>query len=245
MIESSTPGTLLVSADFPMGSEQSLGATRLLEIFSRHRIPATWSVGDPGRSRLARLLLSSPLPHEIAILGDASWVGVRAGRTRLAAELTRRCEAAEAAGIHVRTLALRETSLQDHWDLLAKHRIRVVRTGIVTQTPSASVRPRSIRMGVWQTAPSASLPDETRWWPERSGLRAAQAAAAGAMVHWLVDGARCDQRHLRIIDRVLSYAAACQQSGRLKFSTIGGAVAAVATGHQATRPIRSILRSAA
>lgn len=245
MIEKSPAGTLVVSVDFPAGAEHLVGVSRLLEIFSKHRLPATWAVSNPGRSQLASLVLASPLRHEMAILADSSWIGSRAGRTRLAMELARRTDAATTAGIVVRTLALRETSLLDHWDLLAKHRIRVVRNAVVTQTPSAFVRPRAARVGVWHTSPSARLPDDTRWWPERSGHRAVQAAAAGALVHLLIDGPRCDQRHLRIVDRVLAYAAQCQASHMIHVATLEAAVARLVGQQQALRPLRSILRVAA
>ena len=55
----------------------------LLNQFSRHELPATWSVADPANAPVSRRVTSMGAGHEIAIAGDASWLG--AGRANSAA----------------------------------------------------------------------------------------------------------------------------------------------------------------
>src|SRR3989304_2860921 len=63
---------------------------QLFEMFNRHRLPATWAVGDPAHSAAAGLVAASETRHDLALLGDRYWIGKTAGRTRFARELARR-----------------------------------------------------------------------------------------------------------------------------------------------------------
>ena len=47
----------------------------LVAIMDAHRVPATWTVSDPAHSAATPLILKSAVDHELAILGDANWVG--------------------------------------------------------------------------------------------------------------------------------------------------------------------------
>ena len=50
-------------------------ADQLLEIFARYELPATWSLGDPTIAGPTERIASHHAGHEIALAGDASWVG--------------------------------------------------------------------------------------------------------------------------------------------------------------------------
>src|SRR5262245_42401944 len=73
---------------------------RLVECFDSNRLPATWAVNDPAHSAATSLLIRSAVAHDLAILGDANWIGPTAGRTRFARELSRRLSQARAAGLN-------------------------------------------------------------------------------------------------------------------------------------------------
>ena len=95
---------------------------RLAQLFSKYQVPATWAVADPAVSAATDRLVAANLAHEIAILGDRTWVGREAGRTRFAKELSRRVMRGRGAGLNVSSLLLRDVELEDNLDLLARAR---------------------------------------------------------------------------------------------------------------------------
>ena len=161
-------GFVAISIDLGNLQRQSKAETeatvRLLLALQRHGVPATWAIADPGDCDLSDEILNTNCDHEIAILGDHTWVGRRAGRTRFARELTGRVEKARAAGIPVSTLAVRDARLDQHLDLLVKHRISVVRDAKSDVSQAIGVRPRSLRYGVLQAPATYQLPAANRWW---------------------------------------------------------------------------------
>src|SRR5882757_6958700 len=85
--------------------QELAGVTRrLISLADSERLPVTWAVSDPAHSAATSLILQSAVEHEIAILGDANWVGATAGRTRFARELIRRLAQARATGLEVTSL---------------------------------------------------------------------------------------------------------------------------------------------
>ena len=50
-------------------------ARQLITTMDAERVPATWAVSDPAHSAATSLILRSAVEHELAILGDANWVG--------------------------------------------------------------------------------------------------------------------------------------------------------------------------
>src|SRR5437763_4614370 len=77
---------------------------RLIALAELQRLPVTWAVSDPAHSAATSLILQSAIDHELAILGDANWVGPTAGRTRFARELVRRLTQARASGLEITSL---------------------------------------------------------------------------------------------------------------------------------------------
>src|SRR5262245_3172406 len=71
----------------------------LLKLSTAYEMPFTWAVSDPAFSAAKEAIMQSTLPQEIALLGDATWVGATAGRARFRRELSRRVSAAESQGI--------------------------------------------------------------------------------------------------------------------------------------------------
>src|SRR3954463_15433317 len=85
--------------------QELAGVTRrLISLADAERPPITWAVSDPAPSAATSLLLQSAVEHEMALLGNVSWVGATAGRTRFARELVRRIMQARAAGLDVTSL---------------------------------------------------------------------------------------------------------------------------------------------
>lgn len=78
----------------------------LVALLDTHAIAATWAVADPGRSAATEAILNSRQKHELAVLGDRSWLGWGAGGSRASRELARRINGAAARQIRVRSLVL-------------------------------------------------------------------------------------------------------------------------------------------
>jgi hypothetical protein len=221
---------------------------RLVDLFTACRLPATWAVSDPAFSAATSLVLQSPVAHEIAILGDPSWLGPTAGRTRFARELERRVMKSRSMGIRVTSLVPRGESIQRHIDLVVKNGITAV-TGMANAAPSMRpVIPQALHYGVWQLAGSIAFPQQaagflSTW---RLGRRLRRAAHEAALFHLIIDvralaeeGARIEKR----LTRVARHLAELQKRGLARVEPLGATAARLAEVPAAS-PQRSILRAA-
>lgn len=218
---------------------------RLLELLHAYQLPATFAVADPLHSAATELVTSSDLGHELAVLGDASWIGRGAGRERFGRELDRRFHSAQAAGLTVTSLVLRNVELAENLDLLQPHPITAVRSAAA----SAMAQPQLLRSGVWQMPVTYALPAKARWFyrPARVARRwLDRAARSGSIMHLSIDAGRLVETQpcrLRDVESVLSHAARLCESGKLEVQTLAG------LSRQLARPadtvaLHSILRAA-
>ena len=140
---------------------------QLVELFDRHRLPATWAVGDPAHSAAAALVTLSETQHELALLGDHHWIGPTAGRTRFARELARRVSQARTAGIEIGDArAARRADCRAHRPgREARHsRGRRARPARVA-TDRTTRGPRALHYGVWEFSATEQLPLRSSWLP--------------------------------------------------------------------------------
>jgi len=222
----------------------------LVELFARHRLPATWSVADPAVSAIRSRLESPRIGHELAILGDARWVGSAAGRSRFGRELVRRVTHARSEGIDVTCLALREELPLEHADLAIKEGIVAIRQPLASTSPGAI---QKVRFGLWGFGAHAALPGSSRWLPGGGGLRSAKLAidraiADHSQAHVAIDAARLAERgdsSIRVVERVLAHAARRRDASLIQVLTLGTIVRRLAGDNVAQQPSRSILRPAA
>ncbi|MBW3595970.1 MAG: hypothetical protein KY475_01695 [Planctomycetes bacterium] len=235
-----------VNFDGPAGRDATV--TRLLELLDRYAVPATWALPAPGKCTIAPRVLESGASHEIAILGDARWVGQTAGRGRFALELARRASEARDAGFTVRGLAVTGAQVpRDHYDLLVKHGISAVRQP--RSVPGRRLRhlqPQSLRHGVMEIPPSAVVPESRRWLSRGAGRVAiVRAAAAAEVAHLVVDAARCatDDPRLRAVESALRDICRRCGDGTLRVATLDDLAEEATAAAPAVRA-RSILRAA-
>ena len=222
----------------------------LIDLFNGCRLPTTWAVSDPAFSAATSLVMRSPVAHEIAILGDPSWLGPTAGRTRFARELERRVMKSRSLGIHVKSLVSRAESLQRHIDLVVKNGITAVaraRAADVADHPRPMV-PKAIHYGVWELPASLMFPHQAagifgNWRLKRHLRRAVHEAAT---FHLIIDaaavaedGSRAKTRLARVAKRL----AELQKRGLARIETLGASAARLAEVPPAA-PQRSILRAA-
>jgi len=221
----------------------------LIAVLDAHRVPATWAVSDPAHSAATSLLLKSAVEHELAILGDANWVGPTAGRTRFARELVRRVTQARAAGLNVTTLVPGVARVDEHVDLVVKQRLTAV-AGLSATTSIQLAQPKAVHYGVWEVPGSAKLPMRRTWFGSGQGKlwrRVRRTAEEAGTFHLVVDAdamAAGGQREVRTLDWLVARAATLRDRGLLHIETLRTAAERL-SDVRTQSPQRSILRSAA
>jgi len=224
--------------------------SRLAEVLQAHRLPATWAVGDPAHSAATSTVLVSEVPHEMAVLGDPSWLGPTAGRTRFARELARRITQARKANIPLSALVPRVASVQEDIDLVVKQGIQAVAgvgqpTGRRFQLPPT----RALHYGVWEMPVSAKLPAASSWLVSggRALLRQIRRAARDSAMFQLVIDAptieALDPKAEKTIAWLMARVAQLRDRGMLRVETLGAAAARL-SDVPARSPQQSILRQA-
>ncbi|QDU27985.1 hypothetical protein ETAA8_30770 [Anatilimnocola aggregata] len=143
----------------------------LVALLDSHAIPATWAVADPARSAATEPVLASTQPHELAVLGDRSWLGWGAGGSRANRELARRINGAAARQITIRTLVLHNESSFANGLPLAELGIRAIRQPIgheVVRAVSMAGLPHDLQLA--EQVQRVTLPTWWSWWDWQSQL---------------------------------------------------------------------------
>lgn len=255
-------GTLVVTVDLePVLRRASLEPMRrldettdwLIKTFGRLGIPATWAVADPAHSAATGRLLAAGVGHELAVLGDASWMGREAGRGRFAKELARRVLGSRAAGISVTSLVPRDVEIGDHVDLLVKYGVTAVRGGFESTGRGRRGQPRSLHFGLWEVPSSMQLPGRSAWSfgvtalsgvVARRGIR--RSGHRRRVFHLVVNAwrlATSSGRERQVLERTLCVARQARDQHTLRLDTLAD-VAARLSCVPRVAPARSILRSA-
>jgi hypothetical protein len=226
-------------------------ASQLIELMDTLRLPATWAVSDPAHSAATSQVLESAVPHELAILGDTTWLGAMAGRTRFARELSRRVAQARSAGLSVHTLVPRVASVERDVDLIVKQQITAL-AGIDSSTHASRsiAAPRALHYGVWELPITGRLPTKRGWlwsggWSMWRRIRGA--ARDASTFHLMIDAASlCEAGRgaqstvAWLLRRVANY----RDRGLVQIETLHMAAARLADV-PAVQPQQSILRRAA
>lgn len=231
----------------PLECEALRAAARLAELLAYFEMPATFAFHEPASSEMASRLAAGDRGHEIALLGDRSWLGADVGRGRLGRELAARVSFARQAGIDVRTIVLADDGFDEHHDLAVRNGIVALRAPI-GRVDKAAAQPQALRFGLWGLPVAMRLPSARRWFG--GGARAARAQVERAIDARGVVGLAIDARALakrgalRLVERVLEHAARRRSEGTLDVLTLGDAASRLSAPAQ-SRPTRSILRPAA
>lgn len=223
-------------------------ARQLIATMDAGRLAATWAVSDPVHSAATSLLLKSAVTHELAILGDTTWVGPTAGRTRFARELARRISKSRAAGLQVTTLVPSVASIDDNIDLVVKQGITAVVRMQHTVTATLA-EPRALHYGVWDLPISACLPLEIDWFGsnKRAVWRSIRRAASDAgTFHLLIDAAAIaasGRRERATVKWLVDRLATLRDRGLIRVETLRRTANRLSSVPTAS-PQRSILRVA-
>jgi hypothetical protein len=228
---------------------------KLLTLLARYQLPATWAVADPAISAATDRILGVSAGHEIAVLGDCSWVGRTAGRTRFGNELQRRVTHGRAAGLDIQSLVLRDTDLEDHSDLVVKLGIQSI--AVPHKSPNRIFRRsaglahvQQIRFGLWRIPVIGAWSKARRIFllGRHRGL-CKQIAAAAALQAPVVIGVNAldlavQRGGFSELDTILKGVARRRDQGSFDIVTQAGLIARIAPERQAA-PAHSILRPAA
>jgi hypothetical protein len=253
-------GVLILSVDLELEIDNSdrlrdeqLDAvrSRLVGLTQQHQIAATWAVADPLLSVASEQVLHAGVEHELAVLGDRTWIGPGYGRGRIARELDRRFGRARHVGMAVSTLALRNVEPLTVLELLHHHGVTAVR-GPAVESASAAQRlgTASVRFGVWQAPAAWRLPTVSRWWLPASWSICRQirrACERGLMLHLAIDApglVETGPEAIGVLAAVLRFAAARRDAGQLRIAT-HRQLAEAALRQPENAGTRSILRPAA
>lgn len=219
----------------------------LLDQLAQHQLPATWALADPARSAASPAILAQPQGHEIAVLGERTWMGRGAGRLRIQRELGRRFEGARREGLRVDTLVLRNVAEPVDLELLLDHHIAAVS---YPAGPSAGGAAGPLRFGVWHAPAAWRLPLAPKWWLPagwQANWRLREAVTGRRVLHVAIDGdALVDQEEtgLSQVGTILRHVARFQAQGKLHVRTLG-ALAAENLALRLAQPTRSLLAPAA
>jgi hypothetical protein len=225
--------------------------TELINLMNSYRLPATWAVSDPAHSAATPQILRSAVEHELAILGDANWLGPTAGRTRFARELSRRVLQSRSAGLTISTLVPRVACVQQDIDLVVKHKLSAV-AGIA-MPPHSGWRlapPLALHYGVWELPLNGRLPMQTSWLQSARRIlwrRIRRTARDAATFHLLIDAPALESEGYRArksIAWLMRRVSEFRERGLLRVQTLGRAAARL-SDVPAAAPQRSILRVAA
>jgi len=237
----------------PAANERLDAATAgLIALCERHALPATWAVADPARSAATESIRESWLSHELAIVGDRTWVGMGAGRLRFSRELARRVGSARSAGLSVRSLVVRQPLVNDHLDLLVRHGISAV-APIGLTMPQSDGAANPLRYGVFELPVTTRLPIIAPWWQLAGSElelyhRLSMAVATGRTLHLAITASQILETGndgLDMLDRCLGQIAMMRLEGKVRVETLSPHVDRHLARRLKPHPSRSILRPAA
>ena len=201
---------------------------QLLQAFDQAQVPATWGFSDPARSHFIPALVNGTSRHEVALLGDMSWISPEAGRRSLCQQLVQRISQAQEAGVELSTLALYDGQLSADYDLLAKQQISMVRHPR-TKSPSRkqASRRRSLRYGLWEAPAAVSLSPTSLLVGRRPGhainrlmRRMDRQGGVGHLLLDLTGEKDVSSRGLKLVNRILHAISKYQRSAQLQICTL-------------------------
>lgn len=230
--------------------ELAITTRRLISLAESQRLPITWAVSDPAHSAATSLILQSEVDHEMAILGDANWVGDTAGRTRFARELVRRLTQARATGLNVTSLVPHVASIENHVDLVVKQHVTAVAGLKPTESTRRHTTPRAMHYGVWELPVSESMPlPYSRFFSGKRSLwkRIRHTARDAGTFHLMISApaiAASGESATKPVDWIIRRIALLRDRGIVQVETMRS-VSARLSDIPAVKPQRSILRAVA
>lgn len=221
-----SPACLIFSLEVVNSQTASQAAARLFELFGQYNLPVTWAADLYQFRNITRLMRQQSLPHELAILGDSSWVSPSGNRLMFCRQLSDRMRGARDERSPVTSLVLSDVDLCDHFDLLVKHRISMVRPAPHTgPLVPGQLQPKSTRFGVWQapTATQLAASAPPGWWSDIKLRRALKRCGhGGGIMHLAVNAEQMgtETGDFGQLERICKLASQQKEQGNLTCLTL-------------------------
>jgi hypothetical protein len=221
----------------------------LLALLDEQQLPVTWGVADPAQSAATAAVLASRAGHEIAVLGEPSWLAADAGRVRQERELHRRLDGARRAGMSVSTLILRDIKQPLALDLLLAAQVKAV-SWPVGQPLDGGLSGRLRRFGVWNAPAAWRVPMVGCWWRPfgwHAAVRLRNVIGSRRTLHVAIDGdglIASGDAGLAQIRTLVTRVSRLRKQDRVAVRTLGE-LAAEQLANRCAEPTRSILQPAA
>ena len=226
--------------------------TELFSLFAEHQVPATWAPSFTMADRVAELIKGSNVAHELALLGQAEWIGDSARREHVVQSLGEHLRSAEKFELPITSIVLRDSGGDVHHDLFAKNGIRVIRQPLDRKLqPKATRDPVVTRKGAWYVEASAKLPSTGMILGRFDvGYRGKQVLRRSlkrrAAEHLAISATEllANPKFMKPLAQIVRHAARLQSAGRIRCETLAGSVARMQPNETVLTPQRSILRAA-
>lgn len=237
----------------------STNIERFVELATSSQLPFTWGVDESLYGELHQQFAVSVAQQELAILGDASWLGQAKSRGAMVRKLNSAVAVADLSDFTPKSLILQGVSLDADFDLLAKHGINIVACDetvgsnagqheSLNQSPptqASSVRTR--RFGVWELPATVRLPQVASRLSLLGGgvnRQIDRALTKDEVTHIVIDGLAVAENpaELRNVERLLERLARQQEQGKLKVHTLSNLASQLGQSRDRTSAT-SILRS--
>lgn len=232
--------------------EMNLLIEQLAGTFARHDVVATWAMTQSVNSPLAEIIHSADERHELALLGDNSWLSESIRREEVIHHFSENMRHAADVGKPINTLVLRDEASETLFPVFKKRGINTLRPVVPTEFSRASQRePAQRNNDMWVSASTAVFPARGRFLGRMDvGFRGKQilnrARQKKTTEQLTIVAARMMENPtatLRSMDRILRFAAKFAKHGTLNVETIRQASHRWSPVRNA--PQRSVLRPAA
>lgn len=232
--------------------EMNLLVEQIAGTFARHNVTATWATTQSVNSPAANIIQAADDRHEIALLGDNSWLSSSIRREEIINHFTENMRHAAEVGKPLKTLVLRDPAPESLYVIFKKRGIDNLRTVSTQGFSRHSQRDPGLRInGMWVTEATGVFPACGRVLGRFDiGYRGKQilnrSRSKGATEHLSIVAAEMmanPTASLRALDRILNYAAKFAAQGSVCLETMDQTTNRWEPRN--AKPQRSVLRPAA
>lgn len=139
--------------------EMSLLAEQLVGTFARHEIAATWATTQSVESPVVDAIRFADANHEIALLGDQSWLSESIRRDKIVSHFAENMKHAAEIGKPLTTLVLRDAAPESLYVVFKKRGINTLRPIVKKGATRDSQRDPALKInGMWLAPATAVFP---------------------------------------------------------------------------------------
>lgn len=143
--------------------EMNLLIEQLAGTFARHDVVATWAIAQSVNSPIADIIHAADERHELALLGDGSWLSESIRREEIVQHFAENMRHAADVGKPLRTLVLRAEASESLLPIFKKRGINTLRPMATTEFSRSPQREPALRNNdMWVSESTAVFPARGR-----------------------------------------------------------------------------------